>query len=112
MLKKLEHLRYDCHHLVSPTGHGAGGLCLLWKEGLNLKIVESNANVIDTLIEIEGKKFYSSFVHASTDRNQRNLLWDQLVTKSIVREEALFITGDFNDLISNEEKKGGGARTP
>lgn len=107
VLKKLEHLRYDFHHLVSPTGHGAGGLGLFWKQGLNLQVIDSNAHVIDTLIEFEGKWFYSSFVHGSTDRNERNLLWDQLVTKSTVREEAWFITGDFNDLLNNCEKEGG-----
>ena len=105
VLKKVEQLRYDCHHLVPPTGHGAGGLGLFWKQGLDLQIVEANANVIDTFIQFQGKKFYSSFVHGSTDRNQRNLLWDQMVTKSLIREEAWFVTGDFNDLIGNEEKE-------
>lgn len=93
VLKKLEHLRYDYHHLVTPTGHGAGGLGLFWKQGLNLQVIESNAQVIDTTIEFEGKTFYSSFVHASTDRNQRSFLWDQLVTKAIIREEAWFYRG-------------------
>lgn len=107
VLKKLQHLRYDCHHLVSPTGHGAGGLGLFWKQELNLQILDSSAHVIDTLIEFEGKKFYSSFVHASTDRNLRNSLWDQLVSKYLMREDAWFITGDFNDLLCNVEKEGG-----
>lgn len=111
VLKKLEKLRYDHHHLVSPTGHGAGGLVLFWKQGLNLQILESNAHVIDTLIEFEGKSFYSSFVHGSTDRQQRNQLWDQLVSKAIMREEPWFITGDFNDLLSSVEKEGGPDRS-
>lgn len=72
--------------------------------------MESNAHVIDTVIEFEEKKFYSSFVHGSTNINLRNLLWDQLVSKSFVREDAWFITGDFNDLLSNVEKEGGPER--
>lgn len=110
VLKKMEHLKYDCHHLVPPTGHGAGGIGLFWKHDLNLQVLDSNAHVIDTLIKFEGKKIYSSFVHASMDRNERNLLWDQLVAKAIIREEAWLITGDFNDLLSNEEKEGGPER--
>lgn len=107
VLKKLESLRYDHHHLVTPTGHGAGGLVLLWKQELNLQIIESNAHVIDTFIEFEGKKFYSSFVHGSTDWRQRNQLWDVLVSKAIMREDAWFITGDFNNLLSSVENEGG-----
>jgi len=113
VLKKLEHLRlkYDCHHLVSPTGHGAGGLGLFWKQELNLQILESNAHVIDTIVAFEGKSFYSSFVHGSTDRNQRNLLWDHLVTEAVGRDEPWFVTGDFTDLINGAEKDGGTERT-
>ena len=102
VLKKREHLRFDNHHLVSPMGHGAGGLGHFWKQGLNLHVIESNANVIDTLVECEGKKFYASFVYESIDRGQRLLLWDQLVTKTLIREEPWFVTGDFNDLLSND----------
>lgn len=50
VLKKPDHLHYECNHLVPPTGHGAGGLGLFWKQGLNLKILESSPNVIDTVI--------------------------------------------------------------
>lgn len=107
VLKKMEALRYDHHHLVSPTGHGAGGLGLFWKQGLNLQVLNSNAHVIDTLITFEWKSFYSSFVHGSTERRQRNILWEQLIANTLMREEAWFITGDFNDLLSNTEKEGG-----
>ena len=110
VMKKLESLRYEHHHLVSPTGHGAGGLALLWKHELNLNVLDSNAHVIDTFISFEGKQFYSSFVHGSTDKNQRNHLWDVLVTKATIREDAWFITGDFNDLLCSEEKEGGQER--
>ena len=109
VLKKLEHLRqrYDCQHLVSPTGHGAGGFGLFWKQELNLQVLDSDTHVIDTVVTFEGKRFYSSFVHGSTDRNERNLLWNRLLVKNEDREEPWFLTGDFNDLISGEEKDGG-----
>lgn len=109
VLKKLQHLRktYDCYHLVPPTGHGAGGLGLFWKQELNLQVLDSSNHVIDTIIEFEGKRFYSSFIHASTDRQQRNLLWDSLLATAAAREAPWFVTGDFNDLTSCHEKDGG-----
>ena len=106
VMKKLEHLRYDCSHLVPPTGHGAGGLGLFWNQDLNLQILESSPNVIDTLIEFEGKQFYSSFVYGNPDRTQRKLLWDHLLSIATAREAPWFITGDLNDILCGDEKDG------
>ncbi|KAL0792033.1 hypothetical protein Bca101_008279 [Brassica carinata] len=107
VLKKLDHLRYECNHLVSPTGHGAGGLGLFWKKDLNLQILESCPNVIDTVVEFEGKRFYSSFIYGNTDKTLRKQLWEKLLKLAETRDEAWFITGDFNDILCSDEKDGG-----
>ena len=107
VLKKLSHLHYDCNHLVPLTGHGARGLGLFWKSELNLHVLDSNPNVIDTVIKFEGKSFYSSFVYGSTDKKQRKVLWDHLLQQALTRDEALFVTGDLNDILSCDEKDGG-----
>ena len=107
ILKKLDHLPYECNLLVPPTGHGAGGLALFWKQELNLQVLNSSPNVIDTVIEFEGKRFYASFIYGNTDRTQRRNLWDQLLDLSNARDEAWFITGDFNDILCSDEKDGG-----
>ena len=107
VLKKLDHLRYDCNLLVPPTGHGAGGLALFWKQELNLQVLNSSPNVIDTVIEFEGNRFYASFIYGNTDRTQRRNLWDHLLDLSNARDEAWFITGDFNDILCSDEKDGG-----
>lgn len=41
---------------------------------------------------------------------QRKLLWDHLVITAELRDSPWFITGDFNDLVSNGEKVGGPER--
>ncbi|KAL0896578.1 hypothetical protein Bca101_080539 [Brassica carinata] len=43
-------------------------------------------------------------------RKQRKLLWDHLTSSALIREEAWFITGDFNDHLSGAEKEGGPER--
>ena len=110
VLKKLDHLRYECKHLVSPIGHGAGGLALFWKQELHLKILDSSPNVIDTIIVFEGKKFYSFFVYGNTDKKLRQNLWDHLLGLALSREDAWSVTGDLNDILSNDEKNGGSIR--
>ena len=111
VLKKCDQLRYDEHHLVAPTGHRAGGLALFWNPELKLSVLHSNPDVIDTMIEHEGKKFYASFVYASTDRAKRNQLWEFLLRTAEARDAPWFVTGDFNDILNNEEKTGGPDRS-
>ena len=57
VLKKLEQLGYESHHLFPPRGHGAGGLALFWNSKINIDVMYSNANLIDTHIEYIGKSF-------------------------------------------------------
>ncbi|KAF8102830.1 hypothetical protein N665_0193s0013 [Sinapis alba] len=110
VLSKLEELEYDFHFLVSPTGHGAGGLTLLWNQSVNLEVLSSTSNLIDTVIVYEGKKIYASFTYGDTNKPVRRAFWDHLITLNEARDEPWFVTGDFNDLISNDEKEGGPIR--
>lgn len=109
VLSKTESLQYENSHLVAPVGHGAGGLALLWKQEVNLQVLSSNANCIDTRIIFEGKTFYASFIYGDTDKPKRRQLWDHLLNQN-AREAPWFLTGDFNDLLSNDEKSGGPMR--
>ena len=111
VIKKTEQLKYDNRYLVSPVGHGAGGLILLWKQEINLQILSASPNCIDTCVTYEGKVFYASFVYGDTNKPKRRELWDQLISLNYSRESPWFVTGDFNDLINNTEKEGGPERT-
>ena len=67
VLKKFEQLGYEYHDLVPPSGHGAGGLALFWKQEVNLEVLDANPNLFDTCIELEGKTFFASFVYGDND---------------------------------------------
>ena len=73
VLNKTKKLAYENYHLVSPTGHGAGGLALFWKQEIKLSVISSCANLIDTCVEYEGKIFYASFIYADTDKPTRRI---------------------------------------
>lgn len=109
-MKKLEQLGYESHHLFPPKGHRAGGLALLWNSKINIEVMYSNENLIDTFIEYQGKSFFASFIHGDCDRKQRKMQWDHLLNLAASRDSPWFVTGDFNDLLSEEEKSGGPAR--
>lgn len=105
VLEKFEQLGYEYHDLVPPSGHGAGGTVLFRKQEM-----DANPNFFDTYIEYEGKPFFASFVYGDNDRVKRKHLWNHLVNLSELRDSPWFITGDFNDLLSQNEKDGGPQR--
>ncbi|XP_013616941.1 PREDICTED: uncharacterized protein LOC106323347 [Brassica oleracea var. oleracea] len=110
VLKKMKQLQYENSHLISPTGHGAGGLALFWKQEIKLQILNSSANCIDVCIEFEGKSFFASFVYGDTDKPKRRAIWDLLLERNNARDTPWFLTGDLNDLLNNDEKVGGPSR--
>lgn len=110
VLSKTQELDYAFHHIIPPTGVCAGGLTLLWKENVNIEVLSSSNNLIDTIVTFEGKPFFASFIYGDTNILNRRQFWDQLITTNEARSGPWFVTGDFNDIISNEEKTGGPAR--
>lgn len=110
VVEKTKELAYDSSFIVSPSGPAAGGLIILWNQSVKLNVISSSVNLQDTTIEYKGKRFYSSFIYADTDRHKRNLMWSGLLAENETREAPWFVTGDFNDLTNNSEKDGGPLR--
>ncbi|XP_024014912.1 uncharacterized protein LOC112088843 [Eutrema salsugineum] len=104
ILNKLKSLKYDHHHLVPPHDICGGGLPLFWKQDLNLEIISSCANYIDTSIRYEGKLLFITLVHGDPERSKRKAVWDSIISLSSLREAPWFLTGDFNDILDNSEK--------
>lgn len=67
-------------------------------------------NYIDMKLIYEGKNFFANFIYADTDHIQRKALWGTLTNLSTARNSPWFLTGDFNDIVSNQEKYGGAVR--
>lgn len=98
-------------HLVSPTDQRGGGLALFWKAEIELIVLNTCKNYIDTTLRYEGKVFYATFIYGDPDIAKRRLLWRELADLAGTREGAWFVTGDFNDILNNQEKEGGVVRT-
>ena len=81
--------------------------CHALEKEIEIKIISSCQNFIDTLIRAEGKTFYGSFFYGEPDISKRKLIWSQLIDLGKTRVEPWFITGDFNDIIESSEKQGG-----
>ena len=53
MLQELDFLVSDYKHLVPPERLNSGALALFWKQDVNLQILSSSKNVIDTIISFK-----------------------------------------------------------
>ena len=97
-------------HLVSPHSPGGGGLAHLWEKDIDIQILSSNHNFIDTHITYKSYKFHATFVYGAPEVPQRQAVWDQLSSLALTRDSPWFLTGDFNEIIDNSEKSGGPER--
>ena len=108
--KKLQGLPLDNYHEVPPNSSGSGGLFLIWKNDIQLTVRASNKNFIDTLITEKGNTFQVTFVYGEPDHTKRLAVWDELSSLQPATGEPWFLTGDFNEITDNSEKKGGPER--
>lgn len=110
VLKELEPLNFDCHFLLSPSATRGGGLALFWRQDIDLQILSSNQNFIDTSISYKGTSFFSTFVYGAPEIQNRQEVWNKHSDISNTRSDAWFLTGDFNEITDNSEKSGGRER--
>ena len=100
------YLKFDNKSVVEAKG-SAGGLCLLWKNGLSIKEVEFNKNLITVkvndflldwlLVGFYGLPYYS----------KKKKAWGNLFALLESHEGPWACIGDFNFIINDDEQSGG-----
>ena len=94
---------------VEPEGL-SGGLALLWKDSYQVEVLSSDKRIIDLKVSIGSTSFFLSCVYVDPVRARRREVWDRLTQIGLLRDEAWLLAGDFNELLSNDEKSGGAVR--
>ena len=109
VLRLYQNSLYKHHFSVPPTGV-SGGLMLSWKEDINVEILYSSCNIIDTHIQAKKASFFASFIYGAPKMEDRPAFWNKFMELGKNRNDAWLVTGDFNDLLDNTEKLGGPLR--
>lgn len=111
VLREIGKLKFENSCLFSPITPGGGGLALCWNQEVQIVIVDKTISFIDTRATYKGTSFFATFIYGDPDKSKRKEVWNRLSKLAEARDEAWFITGDFNDILNEEEKTGGLART-
>lgn len=100
-------LRFAKFFAVDAQGHG-GGLALFWKTDEGVHILSSCSNFIDfeCTHDSMGKWRYTGY-YGFPERSRRRESWDMIRNLSVASTIPWCIIGDFNDMVSVEEKRGG-----
>ncbi|XP_012849562.1 PREDICTED: uncharacterized protein LOC105969349, partial [Erythranthe guttata] len=99
------------HNLDS---HQGGRILILWnKDTVDLEVKSSHAQVIHCLIQckITGQKLHCSMVYGLYSVRSRRELWDSIENYGENMTEPWLVMGDFNCVMSPEEKTGGNIPT-
>ena len=96
---------------MSPRVNTSGGLALYWKDGLNLKVIDSTPTFIDAVVNprmddawrLTG--FYGNPITAIREHS-----WTLLRHLCLKMDLPWLCVGDFNEITKAEEKKGGAPR--
>lgn len=99
--------------LIVPKYENCGGIVMLWKKELKVEIMGYTGNFIDAIIidELSKFKWRITGFYGQSKTHRRKESWDQL--KALNRKFHLpwLCLGDFNEILSVNEKMGGVRRT-
>ncbi|KAL0453409.1 UNVERIFIED_CONTAM: hypothetical protein Slati_1319000 [Sesamum latifolium] len=96
---------------VEPQGR-SGGLVLLWDKSVSVQLQNFGPHHIDVSIqsEIESEIWRFTGFDGFANTSQRKHSWDLLTHLKRMSQWAWLIAGDYNKILSHEEKKGGRQR--
>ncbi|XP_058766717.1 uncharacterized protein LOC131640322 [Vicia villosa] len=99
-------LKFDSCLAIDVEGR-SGGLAVLWQNKIKCSVFNYSRNFINLEIEDEVRgNWRLTCYYGFPERNRRHLAWDMLRALRDMSSDPWCIIGDFNDLMSQEDKRG------
>lgn len=107
---------FSCGIAVGCRGEGrerAGGVALLWNEQINISILSFSLNHIHSKVEGDNgdDPWFVTGVYGFPDESKKKDTWTLINSFAGLANNLWLCMGDFNDILSGNEKKGGNLRS-
>lgn len=108
MEKIKKRIKYDNIFVVNPSSK-AGGLAIFWNCDLKIdKILFTDFTIeVKVAANLESGSWWCICVYGNSKVAIRQKQWEVLSERRRLWNNKMVFIGDFNDIISNEEKSGG-----
>lgn len=103
-------LGYDFVYTVEPVDTW-GGLAVFWKRSSELVFNHVDKNLMDFHVQFGNFGFFLSYVYGDPVYDRRHKVWEKLSRIGVQRQQPWAMIGDFNEILSNEEKLNGPRRS-
>ncbi|PNX56263.1 endonuclease/exonuclease/phosphatase family protein, partial [Trifolium pratense] len=108
--RNMENIRvvmgYDSCLSIDVEGR-SGGLAVMWKESSSCRVINYSRNFINLLVEDQNKGDWRiTCYYGYPERGRRRNAWQLLRDLCDMSQLPWCIIGDFNDLLSQEDKRG------
>ena len=108
LMRKMRKLGFQAR-LVDPSEGRAGGLLMMWRNGVSITDHGVTAYFIDLTID-DGRKCRFTGFYGEPARENKHKSWECLRALHQMRDEPWIAFGDFNEILFMHEKEGGAAR--
>ncbi|KAL0006983.1 hypothetical protein SO802_008485 [Lithocarpus litseifolius] len=104
-------LKFENSCIVEANGN-AGGLCLMWKIGVDLKVVEFNKNLIAVKVSDQYVEWMLVGFYGPPYHSKKKKAWGNLFALLESHQGPWAVMGDFNFIVNEEEQLGGNRGGP
>lgn len=103
----IKSLNFEKSYIVEAQGF-SGGMWLLWNDSVvSMEVLSHTSQTITVLMNNKGGDWLLTFIYASPTPNTRKNLWKYLDDLGSLSNLPWVLMGDFNEICSSAEKKGG-----
>ncbi|XP_062028816.1 uncharacterized protein LOC133744789 [Rosa rugosa] len=103
------HLKFNKGITFKPSRNSSGGLALWWRPEVKVEVISTGKHLIDTMINFSNlnASIRFTFFYGPPYLEDKAQFWSSLDHIFSSHEGPWICVGDFNELVSNDEKEGG-----
>lgn len=102
---------FEFSHRVESNGY-SGGIWILWNNRVDVKVLVNHRQFVHSVIKMSDRDqmIFFTAIYGSQNPTNRKDLWEDLTNTMAQNRGPWLLGGDFNALLTGDERKGGSSR--